>query len=326
MRTVIKFFLTILGVALFAGCQEDSQRELLLVDFKEDTPLRYKFVSERDIKIHVDTPSKPDKNTSHDMSERLELVIEYRPVDVNPFGLTTIEATCTSAEVSRKSFTVKGQPPADAVEYLEGKKFRFKVSPTGKITEHSEVDEIISEAGEKAFASTSGSQGRVKNPDMMMDFIALVWHFWDSVALIKGHQGAAVGHTWQAEQLVPLPVGIPAGRQTTYTLSEILDTQQGRKAKITSSYDLSEPIREGFPRPYTGGYRLKGSLFAVLTNYKFTHLQGGGEQIFNIDTGTLERNQQQYQVKMDASFILPLGDSVPRVTVNQKFLTELVKD
>jgi len=326
VRTVIKLFLTIFAVVLFAGCQEDSQRELLLVDFKEDVPLRYKFVSERDIKINVDTPSKPDKNTSHDMSERLELVIEYRPVDVNPFGLTTIEATCASAEVSRKSFTVKGQPPADAVESFVGRSFRFKVSPTGKITEHSQMDKVISEVGEKAFATKTDRQGRIKNPDMMMDFIALVWHFWDSVALIKSHEGAAVGHSWQTEQLVPLPVGIPAGRETTYTLSEILDTPQGRKAKITSSYALSEPIREGFPRPYTGGYRLKGSLFAVLTNYKFTHLQGGGEQLFNIDTGTLERDQQQYQVKMDASFILPLGDSVPRVTVNQKFLTELVKD
>jgi hypothetical protein len=326
VRTVIKLFLTIFGAVLFAGCQGDGQKELLLVDFKEGTPLRYKFVSERDIKINVDTPSKPDKNTSHDMSERLELVIVYRPVDVKPFGLTTIEATCASVKVSRKSFTVKGQLPADAVESFVGMSFRFKVSPTGKITEHSEMDDVISEVGEKAFATKTDRQGRVKNPDMMMDFIALVWHFWDSVALVKGSEGAAVGRSWQARQLVPLPVGIPAGRETTYTLSEILDTQQGRKAKITSSYALSEPIREGFPRPYTGGYRLKGSLFAVLTNYKFTHLQGAGEQIFNIDTGTLERDQQQYQVKMDASFILPLGDSVPRVTVDQKFLTELVKD
>ena len=324
MRTVIKVFLTVLGVVLFTGCGTSGQKELFLVDFEEGTPLRYKFVSERDINIAVETPSKPDKNTSHDMSERLELVMVYNPVDVNPFGLTTIEAVCESVRVNRTSFTAKGKLPTDAVEFLKGKKFSFKVSPTGKITEHSDLDAIISQAGEKAFASTSGSQGRVKNPDMMMDFITHVWHFWDSIALIKGRDGVTVGRNWQGQQLVPLPVNIPAGRQTTYTLSEITDTPAGRIAKIESTYGLTEPIREGFPRPYTGGYRLKGSLFAVLTNYKFTLLQGSGTQVFNIDTGTLEKDRQQYQVKMDASFILPLGDSVPRVTVNQKFSTELL--
>ena len=324
MRTVIKLFLTVFGVVLLTGCGQSGQKELFLVDFKEGESLRYKFVSERDIKISVETASKPDKNTSHDMSERLELVMVYEPVDVKPFGLTTIEAVCESAKVTRTSFTAKGKMPTDAVESLAGKKFSFKVSPTGKITEHSEMDEIISQTGEKAFASTSGSQGRVKNPDMMMDFITHVWHLWDSIALVKGREGITVGRSWQGRQLVPLPVNIPAGRETTYTLSEITDTLTGRTAKIESTYGLTEPIREGFPRPYTGGYRLKGSLFAVLTNYKFTHLQGSGTQVFNIDTGTLEKDQQQYQVKMDASFILPLGDSVPRVTVNQKFSTELL--
>ena len=326
MRTDIKLFLVVLGVVFFTGCQGGGQKELLLVDFQPETPLRYKFISERDIIINVNTPSKPDKDSSHDMAERLELVMVYKPVDVKPFGLTTIEATCESAKVSRTSFTAKGNLPKDAVESLTGKSFRFKISPTGKIAEHSELDEIIRQAGEKAFASTSGSQGRVKNPDMMMDFIAFVWHFWDSVASVKGSGGIDVGRSWQAEQLVPLPVGIPAGRQTSYTLSEVADTAQGRKAVINSSYGLAEPIREGFPRPYTGGYRLKGSLFAVLTNYKFTLLQGSGKQVFNIDTGTLESSEQRYQVKMDASFILPLGDSVPGVTVEQKFSTELLEN
>lgn len=316
----------VLGVVFFTGCQDAGQKELLLVDFKAETPLRYKFISERDITINVNTPSKPDKDSSHDMSERLELVMVYKPVDVNPFGLTTIEAICESAKVTRKSFTAKGNLPKDAVESLAGKSFSFKISPTGKISEHSELDEIISQAGEKAFASTSGSQGRVKNPDMMMDFIAFVWHFWDSVASVRGSGGVAVGRSWQSEQLVPLPVGIPAGRRTTFTLSEVTEAANGRKAIINSSYDLTEPIREGFPRPYTGGYRLKGSLFAVLTNYEFTHLQGSGKQVFNLDTGTLESSEQQYQVKMDASFILPLGDSVPSVTIDQKFSTELLDD
>jgi hypothetical protein len=328
VRTVIVVLLIFAGSVLLPGCAgpEQGQGELLLVDFKPAQPLTYKFISERDITITVDTPSRPDKKTSHDMNERLELVIMFKPLDVKPFGLTTIEATCKSAEVTRKSFTVKGKLPSDAVESLAGKSFTFKVSPIGKIVDHSQFDQLVAEAGEKAFASSRSQQGRVKNPDMMMDFIAFVWHFWDPTASITSRKGVDMEDTWQTEQLVPLPVGIPAGRQTTYTLSEIIDSQEGRKATIESSYALTEPIREGFPRPYTGGYRLKGSLFAVLTNYKFTSLEGGGKTIFNVDTGTLEKDQQQYKVNMDASFILPLGDSVPTVTVDQKFSTELLEN
>jgi hypothetical protein len=31
------------------------------------------------------------------MSEKLELVIAYRPVEINPYGLSTIEGRCESA-------------------------------------------------------------------------------------------------------------------------------------------------------------------------------------------------------------------------------------
>jgi hypothetical protein len=299
---------------------------LLSVDFSEDTLLRYKLVSSRNIEINLDSTgsaSRGGKSKPQKMSEKLVLVIAYRPVELDPYGLSTIEARCESAKVTRTSFVRKSSEP-DAAESLTGQTFTFQITPTGKIEDYSDLKALVRRLGDKAFASSGGRQGRIKNPDMITDFSALQWHFWDSIANVEDAvAGVEPAQSWKAKQFIPLPMPIPAARETTYTLDRVEETDSGRKAVIVSSYKLSDSRVKNWPRPYTGNFNMRG-MFGFLRNFKFRSLEGAGEQIFNIDTGTLESEQQHYKVHIEAGFMMPLGDTVPTVTVDQKISIKLL--
>ena len=328
MRTIITLSCASIIVFAFAGCQqaELSTTELLAVDFNEGAVLRYKLVSARDVEVKFDSSgssSKARKSKPQKMTEKLVLVISYKPVAIDPYGLSTIEARCESAKVTRTTFVRKGKV-RDAVESLGGQTFTFQISPTGRIEDYSELKELIRRLGDKAFASAGGRQGRIKNPDMISDFSALQWYLWDSIASIEDAVGGVtIGQSWKTKQFVPLPLPLPAARDTTYTLTEVNQTDTGRKAVITSSYQLSKKRVKNWPRPYRGKFRMRG-MFGFLRNFKFRSLEGSGTQIFNIDTGTLESEQQQYKIHIDAGFMMPLGDTVPTVTVDQKISIELL--
>ena len=328
MRTI--FGLTCTGIIVFAlaGCQqaELGTTDLLSVDFSEDTLLRYKLVSSRDVEINLDSTgssSKGSKSKSQKMSEKLELVISYKPVEIDPYGLSTIEGRCESAKVSRTSFVRKASV-RDAVESLAGESFRFRITPAGRIKDYTDIKALIQRLGDKAFASDGGRQGRIKNSDMITDFSAFQWHFWDSIASIEDAvAGVEPGQSWKATQFIALPMPIPAARETTYTLDRVEETDSGRKAVIASSYKLSDSRVKNWPKPYTGKFNMKG-MFGFLRKFKLRSLEGAGEQIFNIDTGTLESEQQHYKIQIEAGFMMPLGDTVPTVTVDQKISIELL--
>jgi len=328
LRAIISLTCTGIVVFALAGCRQNEMRatELLAVNFNEGTVLRYKLVSARDVKVNLDSTgsaSKARKSKPQKMSEKLELVIVYKPVELDPYGLSTIEGRCESAKVTRTTL-VRTPSKRDAAESLAGQTFTFQITPAGRIKDYSDLKALIRRLGDKAFASTGGRGGRIKNPDMISDFSALQWHLWDSIASIEDAvAGVEPGQSWKAKQFIPLPMPIPAARETTYTLAEIEETESGRKAVITSSYKLSDSRVKNWPKPYTGKFNMKG-MFGFLRNFKFRSLEGAGRQIFNIDTGTLENEKQQYKVHIDAGFMMPLGDTVPTVTVDQKISIELL--
>jgi len=310
------------------GCQqvEVSTQNLLSVDFSEGTLLRYKLVSSRDIDINLDSTgssTKGGKSKAQKMSEKLELVIAYKAVELDPYGLSTIEGKCESAKVTRTS-VAREFSERDGAESLVGQSFQFRITPTGRIKDYTDLKALIRRCGDNAFASSTGRQGRVKNPDMITDFSAFQWHFWDSIASIEDAvAGVEPGQSWKATQFIALPMPIPAARETTYTLERVEETDSGRKAVIASTYKLSDSQVKNWPRPYKGSFNMRG-MFGFLRNFKFRSLEGAGEQIFNIDTGTLESDEQHYKVHIDAGFMMPLGDTVPTVTVDQKISIELL--
>jgi hypothetical protein len=314
------FYSWIVGVCLCfaAGCQsQDSAGNWLLIGFEKNVPVTYHFVSDREITIDLTTGDSSKKSKPQTMSEKLEMVITYTPTDVDPFGLTTLTALCQSVTVTRSSLSGR-QAASDAMETLAGKKFTFSLTPTGEISDDTDIERIIRELGTEAFSQ--GDSRRIKNPDMISDFIAMQWHLWDSTSTIdEPLAGMEPGQTWQVRQWVPWPAPIPnlPARLTTYTLdSLVFEENQPRKAMIRSRYELAETAEQPFPRPYDGNFQMRG-LMGFLRNYTFISLEGSGSQVFNMDKGLIESDQQHYTMTVNAAFMLPLGDSLPILTIDQ---------
>ena len=332
MKTVLIIFTAAL-LSVLAGCNGTIEkikplregRELLTVDFQKGQSLRYKFVSSREIRLNWGStggPGKRGEDYVDESSESLDMVVAYTPIETDPYGLTTIKATCESARVNRSPR--KGRRAAkDAVQNLAGKTFTFTVQSTGKIEDYSQLDELIKKIGEKAFRPDS-RQGRIKEPDMISDFIAGQWFLWDSVSSIKKPaEGVSVGQSWQSRLSLPTPMVMRKARDVTYTLDEIRQSPKGRLAVIRSSYSLAKSVPRTWPIPYTGSFRVSRK-FGMLRGYKVLDLKGGGEELFNIDAGRIERYNQQYQMQVGASLLLPLPGANPLITIKQKLTMQLI--
>ncbi len=314
-----------------AGCQPAAgdkeppgePKELLTVDFQDGRTLRYKFVSGREITVDWGTTagtSRTGRSVSDKSSESLEIVMAYTPIEIDPFGLTTVKATCESVKVARS----KG-PRRDAVDGLAGRTFTLAVGPTGRIEDYSQLDELLKEIGKKAFRANTG-RGRIKEPDMIGDFVATQWFLWDAVSSIENpSQGVRAGQSWKSKLLVPTPMVMRKARDVTYTLDEIRPGEKGRLAVISSSYTIADSAPREWPIPYSGRFQVAGA-FGFYRNYKVLSLQGGGEELFNIDSGRTEQYSQQYRMQLSASLLLPLAGANPKITIKQNLTTRLLED
>ncbi len=334
MRPLFGLFLLLLF--LFIGCdgvEKEFQapagsvnRELLSVDFQKGRTLRYKFVSSRQIRVDFGSSRPKSDNVVHTMSETMKLVFAYKPLEVDSQGLTTIQATCESAEVERTSLSSQRTQRKDAVEALKGRSFKLQVSPSGLLSDKTELRQVILELGEKAF---NGDKKRIKNPDMMFDFIATQWFLWDSTSSIdRPSKGVAIGDSWDSRLLVPLPIPMRAERQVTYRLDEVRQTQTGRVAVIKSSYSAADSVEGDWPMPYGGRFQMRG-MFGFFRGYKILALSGEGTELFNIDAGVLEQDRQEYKVEIDAVIPFGLGQSKdeeprPNITITQEITMQLV--
>jgi len=278
-------------------------------------------MSSRDIEVDwsfAQDDAKKAKSKVDKSRESMEMIVAYTPVEVDRYSLTTIKATCESVKVRRK----QRRSTKDAVESLSGKSFIITVSPTGKIEDYSQLDELIREIGKKAFR-TGGREGRIKNPDMIGDFVAAQWFLWDVIASIeKPLDGVSVGRSWTSKLSVPTPMVSRLARDVTYTLDEIRQSEKGQLAVIKSSYSLAKSAPKSWPIPYAGRFRMSGT-FGFLTRYKFLDLQGGGQELFNIDSGRTEQYNQQYQLNIEASAPFGLGAG-PRIKIKQNLTMQLL--
>ncbi len=340
MKTALTIF-TAVVLSILAGCDGAAEKkellrveieplkegkELLTVDFQEGRSLRYKFVSSRDIALDWDpqkSRAKPGRSNIDKSSESMEMVVTYTPIEVDPYGLTTIKATIESVRATRSKSPGGRAARRDAVENLPGKTFTLTVNATGKIEDNSQLDELIRQIGEKAFR-TSSRMGRIKDPDMIWDFISSQWFLWDSVSSIeKPIEGVSVGQSWSSKLSVPTPMVMRKARDVTYKLDEIRQSGKGRLAVISSSYSLSDSVPRDWPIPYTGSFQMPGT-FGFFRGYKILSLKGQGEDLFNIDAGRIEQYNQQYQMQLSAAMMGSIGIS-PQITINQKITMQLLK-
>ena len=320
--------LTALVLSVLAGCKPTAgdeellgePGELLTVDFQAGQTLRYKFVSGRDITIDWDTTAEASRSgrpVSDKSSESLEIIMAYTPVEIDPYGLTTVKATCESVNVARS----KG-PGRDAVDNLAGKIFMLTVGPTGKIEDYSQLDELLKEIGKKAFRPNTD----IKEPDMICDFVATQWFLWDAVSsLKKPSRGAAVGQSWNSKLSVPTPMVMRKARDVTYKLDEIRPSEKGRLAVISSSYKIADSAPRDWPIPYSGTFQVAGA-YGFYRNYQVLSLQGTGEELFNIDAGRTEQYTQQYEMQLSTSLLLPLAGVNPKITIKQNLTMNLLDE
>lgn len=299
-------------------------RLLMSIDFEPNVPLKYKFVSERNVSLDLDPSGKSSKGdktsgSTQQINEKLEMEIVYQPVEVDPYGYSIIKAKCTAAKVSRVSSTGRAQTKKDAVENLVGRTFTLKIMPTGKIADDSSLKAIIEELGPKAFSDAK--RARIKDPDMIMDFIAVQWNLWDSIASVKKPlKGVKKGETWNSILIAPMPFVSKVGREVKYKLKDYNDIS----AEIISSYKLSS-VSPDVPMPYSGSFQMRGT-FGFLTGYKILSIEGTGSQIYDNAKGRIKSDVQRYQSKVKASiFGLGSEDVEPNIIVNQTTTITLIE-
>ncbi|MGD0598128.1 MAG: DUF6263 family protein [Sedimentisphaerales bacterium] len=321
-----KILIVALIVGIIGGCTSaPSPRKILLtVDFKPGQTLKYKFVNSRNMAVDWGPmrgggPSKINKS-----SESLEMVVSYTPVEVDPYGVSTIRADCESAKAKRTSESPRQQNWQEAAEGFAGKSWTFTVDARGKIVDGSGFRDVLLQVGQRAFRADR-SKGLIKEPDMLFDVIAMQWFLWDSVSSVNNPtKGVAVGDKWKSVLAVPATMVLFAARDVNYTLSEIrVQDANNRIAVIDSSYFLLWPNPPEWPVPYTEPFQMSG-IFGFLRGYKTHDLQGHGQELFNIDAGRTERYSQSYTVHASASLPMGLGGVNPQITIDQNMTMELL--
>jgi hypothetical protein len=298
---------------------------LFTVDFEPGQTLRYKFVSSRKITLDWDPRAAAGTNKVQEQMEQLEMVVAYTPAEVDPYGISTIRATCESVKATRAGGAGRRLFGADAVETAQGKTFMIKMDPRGKIIDNSELRSLVQEMGKSAFRGDSESR-RIKEPDMIGDFIASQWFLWDAVSSVEQPAGGvSAGQTWPSQLSVPTPMVMRKARDVTYRLEEIRQTDGGRAAVIKSTYTLAQTAPAGWPVPYSGRFQMAGT-FGFLSGYDVTNLAGEGQELFNLDAGRVENYQQQYTVEMEAS-LPPMGiQASPHIRIDQTLTMERIEN
>jgi len=318
------------ALATVAGCAAPGgsntaggKRSLLTVDFEQGRTTRYRFISDRKITLDWDPGAKAAAGSVMEQSERLETVVAYTPGEVDPYGISVIRAKIESVAATRSGGAGRRNPAGDAVETARGKSFTLKVDPRGRIVDHSELESLIQEMGKSAFR-TDGSRGRIKEPDMIGDFVAALWFLWDAVSTVEDPAGGvAAGQTWRSKLPVPTPMVMRKARDVTYRLDEIRQTDAGRIAVIDSTYALAPAAPTDWPIPYSGRFQMSGT-FGFLISYEVSRVEGSGQEQFNIDAGRVESRTEKYTVEMTAS-LPPMGIRAnPHIRIDQTLTVELM--
>ncbi len=333
MRTIITV-LSLTALLFSLGCTAPSENRFLSVDIPENKPLTYKFTTNREVELNLkgdDAGKKSEKEQS--TTEGAELIITYTPKETDVYGDITLEAECKSVKINRKSLTSRSQRETDALKSLEGKKWQFVVNSAGEIQDYSEMDKLVKELGEKSI-NTAGKR-RIKSPDLIWDFVTTQWFMWDAVSSNnKLSAGLQEGQSWESALPVPFAVRIPAERAVEYTVEQT--SEDISQVVISSKYNFRGYEEEdgklkfksalsNMPSPYEGKYQTKG-MFGFLRDYKAEELSGTGRSVYDAKRGVLLSQSQQYQMKLSAAFLFPLGDTTPVLDVVQTIEVELIDE
>lgn len=309
----------------------NNGKVFLSVDFEKGQVSKYKFISERQIALHWDSTSdesKPAaKNKVDYTNEKTIIVMAYDPIEVNPYGLTTIKCSCESVTVEQTSSKKEDTNKTDAIKYFEGKSFNLVVGPTGKIEDYNDLERMLNEVGEKAFRAGSGEQ-RIKEPDLIEDIIATQWFLWDSIGSLDsgGSDGIKNGFKWQSVLSAPTPLIVTQARSVEYQLSEIRNSPSGKQLVIKSTYSPADRKLITWPMPYSGRFQVSGPfgfLTTFIKNFEVTSLKGSGVEVLKADSGQSVSYKQNYEMVLESTGNSLLGTK-PRLEIKQNFTMQLL--
>ena len=326
--TILFSIIVVLGSVI--GCNGPAYiaktGEVFTVDFEEGKPLRYKFVSKRDVKLTWGSAKGMGESPDDTSVESMEMVVSYTPIEVTPGGLSVIEAKIDRIVVKRTAPKSKRlKTSKDAVKSLSGKRFRFTITPSGKIENHEELTALLKSAGEETFRKRRGQGAKIKDADMIGDFFVSQWFLWDVASSIEQPiNGVEVGQSWKSQLSLPTPMIMRKARDVSYTLEEIREKPGGRIAVIAEKYSLAKTVPESWPSAYPAGRFMVAGKFGMLSRYKITEFSGSGEELYNLDSGRIEKYTQRYNMKINASLIFPLPGADPKVTVKQTLTMTLL--
>lgn len=330
MKLILKITLLAVCVVSFCGCQESkTSTKLLSVDFKKDKPLRYKFVSQRNIELTLASDKPSQKKSSN---EKLEMVISYELMDVDIYGDSKIKATCESISASRSSFSKRKTSKPDPIETIRGKSWVFKVNPLGQIQDYEELNKLLQDVGDQAIQEQG--KRKIKDEDLIWDFVATQWFLWDAVSSIeKPLEGVKPGQSWSSFLSIPFSQLLPYERAVTYTCVKPQNRDSKDHIAIESVFSLAPQEKdeqgkiiaklENLPNPYKTGFQQRG-MFGFLRGYKVTGLNGNGKLVYDSKNARLLSDQQNYNAKMLAGFLFPLGDSLPQLNLEQSITIQLL--
>ncbi len=326
-------------LAVVCGCQQQQSkpaaekklkgdRFYFFVGFEANQPLKYRLVSDRKMTVDLDPTgefSKGAKSEAQESSEKMELIVRFEPVKADPYGVSTIKAVIESAVVSRTNPNLRSTS-GDAVNKASGKSYTLKMTPAGMNQDTCEFEALVKQLGEAAFGKSPDR--RIKDPDMIMDFISTQWFLWDMPSSVPDpRKGIAVGQKWNSLQIVPMPFPMRTGRNVEYKLASVEDTADGKIATVQSIYSMAEKPPQKLPIAYSGSFQMRG-MFGFLQGYKPLKVEGTGVQKYNLDKGVLLSDSQKYTVDVQAS-MFSLGSNAgdtpqPNLKLEQTFSIELL--
>ena len=313
-----------------SGCSTPSGDIFLNVDFPDNQTLTYKFTTHREVNLSLDGSGSGGKEQK--TTEGLEMVIAYTPIETDIYGNITVEAVCESIKINRQTLTSRPGTGSDPVANVKGESWRFTVNSFGEIKDYSGMEAVVKSLGDKAI--TESGKRRIKDPDLIWDFVATQWFMWDALSSNKNlYSGVAPGQSWSSALLLPFGVRIPAERSVEYSVDD--DYVEGSSiVSINSRYDFRgyenidgkltfRSILKNMPQPYEGSFQTRG-MFGFLRDYKAERLSGEGLARYDIERGVLLSDSQRYEVDMTAAFMFPLGDTSPVLNVVQTIDIELI--
>ena len=99
----------------------------------------------------------------------------------------------------------------------------------------------------------------------------------------------------------------------------------GLKALAEKVADVVDDMASLEVTTYTGSFNMKGT-FGILRNFRLLSIDGTGKQTFNVERGLLEKDVQQYKLKLSTTMIFNLPGVAPELNIDQKMSVELLEN